>query len=314
MTFKVTVVKRTSKKPTGRQSTSSVFPLTLELPTDSPTVADLKAAINDKVGYLSPSRQRLTNSDNKPLLDDDKQLNSGGVVPGDTIQLKDLGPQIAWKTVFLTEYFGPLFIHPLIYLYGPAIYGKNFQHSKMQQYVLVMVLAHYAKRELETLFVHRFSNATMPMFNIFKNSFHYWVLSGLLLAGGVYGPWSSASAVKGTIQAQDGFLNACVGVWAIAELCNLRCHMMLSNLRPKGTKQRKIPRGFAFELVSCPNYLFESIAWAAVTVMTLNPAALIFSAVSVGQMLIWALKKHRNYRKEFKDYPRGRKSMFPFIL
>ena len=28
--------------------------------------------------------------------------------------------------------------------------------------------AHYAKRLLETIFVHRFSNATMPIMNLFK--------------------------------------------------------------------------------------------------------------------------------------------------
>ena len=45
------------------------------------------------------------------------------------------------------------------------------------------------------------------------------------------------------------------------------------------------------------------------------PLAYLFLAVSTYQMAVWAIKKHRNYKKEFgKEYPRGRKAMFPFVL
>ena len=38
-------------------------------------------------------------------------------------------------------------------------------------------IAHYAKRILETLFVHRFSHATMPIRNLFRNCAYYWIFA-----------------------------------------------------------------------------------------------------------------------------------------
>lgn len=55
-----------------------------------------------------------------------------------------------------------------------------------------------------------------------------------------------------------------------AELSNLKTHLTLASLRPKGTKVRQVPRGYGFNTVSCGNYFFESIAWVAFTGLTLN--------------------------------------------
>ncbi|EPQ29767.1 uncharacterized protein PFL1_02440 [Pseudozyma flocculosa PF-1] len=308
-TFTVTVDKRVAPgKPASRG-----FPLTLTLPNAQPTLANLKAAIAAKSARLTAERQRITTEDKKPLLDDARSLPDLGVQPGQTLYVKDLGPQVGWATVFFTEYAGPLWIHPLMYTFAGTIWRKQFEPSRMQTLALLLVLAHYAKRELETLFVHRFSNGTMPLFNIFKNSFHYWILSGVFLAFGVYSPYYSRDRLQGTLQDSDAFLAGCTAVFVLAELANAYCHLILSWLRPAGTRVRKIPRGFAFELVSCPNYTFEILAWSAFTVLTLNPAAAAFAAVSAGQMAIWAVKKHKAYKREFgKDYPR-RKVLVPFV-
>lgn len=45
-------------------------------------------------------------------------------------------------------------------------------------------------------------------------------------------------------------------------------HITLRNLRPVGTKQRAIPYGYGFNLVSCPNYTFEIIGWTVMSIMT----------------------------------------------
>ncbi|KAJ1022546.1 hypothetical protein NDA16_003535 [Ustilago loliicola] len=309
MAFTVTIEKRSAPgKPASKG-----FPLTVTLASAQSTLAEVKKQIASASRKLTPERQRITTEDKKPLLDDDASLSSLGVSSGQTLYVKDLGPQIGWKTVFLTEYAGPIFIHPLFYYLGPKIWHREFVHSKVQTVALSLAVAHYVKREIETLFVHRFSNGTMPLFNIFKNSTHYWFLSGFLLAPFIYSPWFSAASVAGTIQDSNKFIFGTAAVWALAELSNAYTHIILKNLRPAGTKVRKIPRGFAFELVSCPNYFFEFVAWAAFTVLTLNPASALFAAVSTGQMWVWAVKKHKNYKKEFgKEYPK-RKAMFPFI-
>jgi very-long-chain enoyl-CoA reductase len=88
-----------------------------------------------------------------------------------------------------------------------VFYGRAVQHSKLQKYVYAMVMAHFVKRELETLLyvscfslggaasfgllgpsvtvvlkaplfpfsVHRFSHATMPLRNIFKKYAFNWL-------------------------------------------------------------------------------------------------------------------------------------------
>lgn len=43
----------------------------------------------------------------------------------DHLNFRDLGPQIAWKTVFLLEYAGPLFIYPLFYCRPSILYGSG---------------------------------------------------------------------------------------------------------------------------------------------------------------------------------------------
>ncbi|KAF8311714.1 hypothetical protein DL93DRAFT_1379465 [Clavulina sp. PMI_390] len=307
------------------------LPVTLEFPgktAQTLRVDEVKKALAAKFPRFTIYRQKLSLPNAKPALADEKTVaevvfdankgaelaKTGGEAAEVELWVKDLGPQISWQTVFVIEYIGPLFIHPLIYHLPKVFFRSDFQHSRLQQLVYALVLAHYVKRELETLFVHRFSHATMPARNIVKNSAHYWILSGLFLAGAVYGPWYSAPRLNGTLFNSDKWLLGWGALFVVSELFNLSAHLTLRALRPAGTKTRGIPRGGLFELVTCPNYFAETMAWVAITAVTASPIVAIFLVVSVGQMVIWAAKKHRAYKKEFGDkYPRGRKVMFPFI-
>ncbi|KAI0314305.1 3-oxo-5-alpha-steroid 4-dehydrogenase-domain-containing protein [Amylostereum chailletii] len=303
----------------GRSSLTKALPISLDLGKDvnTATVADVKVALAAKFPKLYVERQKVSLKDDKKTLADESTLASVGLSDGGELALKDLGPQINWKTIFLVEYAGPLVIHPLVYHFSDVFYRGPVQHSQLQKYMYAMVLAHFAKRELETLFVHRFSHATMPAFNIIKNSAHYHFLAGLFIAYPVYSPTYSANSpyIVGTIRDNPNFLLGCVAVWLFSELSNLKTHWTLRNLRPAGTRRRALPYGYGFSLVSCPNYFFELVAWVVISVMTGSWAAWLFTVVATGQMAVWAQKKHRAYKKEFgKEMPRGRKAMIPFIF
>jgi very-long-chain enoyl-CoA reductase len=172
-----------------------------------------------------------------------------------------------------------------------------------------MIVLHFLKREYETLYVHKFSLATMPLFNIFKNSAHYWVLSGVWLAYWIYSP-SSYTALSSPTTTYLDIIGTIL--YLFGEISNFKTHLTLSKLRSKGGTERGIPRGYGFGLVTCPNYLFEMIAWTGILLVTRSGATVLFNAVAYVQMRIWAVKKERAYRAEFPETYRKKKyQIFP---
>eukprot|EP00162_Nutomonas_longa_P017657 comp24285_c0_seq1/m.60074 comp24285_c0_seq1/g.60074 ORF comp24285_c0_seq1/g.60074 comp24285_c0_seq1/m.60074 type:complete len:146 (+) comp24285_c0_seq1:1-438(+) len=145
----------------------------------------------------------------------------------------------------------------------------------------------------------------MPLLNLFKNCWYYWFFGG-----------SMGYVINNPKFTETSLEVAYVGlaIFTLAELGNFYVHVSLRNLRPPGSKERKIPYGWPFALVSCPNYTFEVIAWIGFNVLAFSVIGVAFCIVGFLQMTVWALGKHRNYRKEFSNYPRGRKAIVPFVI
>ncbi|GFQ93866.1 probable very-long-chain enoyl-CoA reductase art-1 [Trichonephila clavata] len=279
------------------------------------TIYDIKKEIHKIKRTLHPNRQALRLDARGKFLSDSLSLHSVEFKSQNKqLYLKDLGPQIGWKTVFLLEYAGPLALYVATYLRPPFIYGADA--TKPMHPVINIAVAcwvfHYSKRLLETLYVHRFSHATMPLRNLFKNCSYYWAFGFFI---GYYANHPLYTAP--TCQMQ---IYGSLAAFILAELGNLSIHLALRNLRPEGSNERKIPVPtgnpftWLFNLVSCPNYTYEVMAWISFSVMTNCLPAGLFTLAGFYQMAVWAQGKHRNYKKEFSNYPKGRKAIIPFIL
>jgi very-long-chain enoyl-CoA reductase len=280
------------------------------------TSTDLNSAIHKMHPKYYADRQRLYRPAKEAGARPVALKHDDALADGEGLLFKDLGPQILWKTVFIVEYLGPLLLYPLFYSQPAWIYGdavSTVQTSWAEEVQLSALVAwtfHYAKREVETLFVHRFSHATMPIANIFKNCTYYWGFAAFVsyfINHPLYTPPSEDLAYTGMV------------MFYFMEVGNLSCHLALRALRPAGTRLRAIPTGGLFNYVTCPNYTYEILAWVGFNLMTCTVAGFLFMCAGAFQMFIWAAGKHRNYKVEFngkdgKDcYPINRKIIVPFI-
>lgn len=150
----------------------------------------------------------------------------------------------------------------------------------------------------------------MPFRNVFKNSFHYWVLAGLNIAAWIYAPSAPTAKEPNSLVMFAGLI-----LYGVGEMLNLQAHLTLMNLRSPGGTERAIPEGWMFDLVTCPNYMTEAISWLGVLLVSnFSWSVVVFIIASVGQMMQWAKKKESRYRKEFgTKYNKKRYTMLPGI-
>ena len=301
--------------PARTQSTPSHASTTLLPPIHPPTqatVADLQAAFAAAKPKFYPSRQRFTLTatapgDKRPqALSAGKKLSDYGLSEGGSLIFKDLGPQIGYSTVFFWEYFGPLVAYALVYAFPSIVYpwavkGKGWGAAPsippkhpVQALALAYWTFHYAKRLVETFFVHKFSHGTMPLTNLFKNCAYYWGFAAYVsyfVNHPAYTPPPTGLAA---------------GLLALALLCqaaNARAHIILAGLRPAGGAAGgyAIPRGFPFDglRVTCANYTAEVAGWALFALAVRSLAAGLFITAGALQMAVWAKAKHARLRRIF---------------
>ena len=164
---------------------------------------------------------------------------------------------------------------------------------------------HFARRASESLFLHRYGKKAVSLSDAALEYVYYWGFAAWI-------GWAIARpgfSIDVSPLSWTGLFLFCTG-----ESGNFSTHVMLSRLRPKGTTLRRVPRGLWFELVSCPNYLFEIVSWVGFALIARVPGAYVFLALSAAILAGWANTRHAAYRAEFPAYPPQRKRLVPFVF
>jgi len=128
------------------------------------------------------------------------------------------------------------------------------------------------------------------------------------------GRWVSHLGSYGVAWLADPRFLAGAALFLAGFVLNLRADAALRALRAPGEQAYRIPRGGAFELVSCPNYAAELLEWIGWAVATWSLAGAAFAVYTAANLVPRALAHHRWYRATFPDYPAGRKAIVPWLL
>ncbi|KII73480.1 putative very-long-chain enoyl-CoA reductase art-1 [Thelohanellus kitauei] len=224
----------------------------------------------------------------------------------------DLGLQVGYRATYLMEYLSALIPFLLFYLYFERNYSKINPDITLNTRLSAFCWCfHFLKRIYESMYIHKFSRGTMPVYSLLRNCIYYGGFSTFLgfyinrLSGKHFVPLHSMAFVA-------AFLFFCY--------CNWECHMLLSSLRKdENDRVRHVPvpndhfPTYLFNLVSFPNYFYEILTWISFSCLTSSCPSFIFTVCGATIMIKWAKEKHREYLRD-PSYPRNRRAIVPYIF
>lgn len=103
-------------------------------------------------------------------------------------------------------------------------------------------------------------------------------------------------------------------IFVLGYRINRKADAMLAALRKPGESGYKIPRGWLYEKISCPNYFGEFLVWTGWAVATWSTAGLVFLIWTLANLLPRAMENQRWYHEKFPDYPVERKVVIPYVF
>lgn len=187
--------------------------------------------------------------------------------------------------------------------------GTNSFNSYVWILFLVWIL-HYANRSFIYPLRIKATPKQIPvfivlnaiLFNFMNAGLNGYFLSNLANTEDYNSDWLSS------LHFITGAILFCVGAFI-----NLKSDTILINLRKPGETGYKIPKGFLFDYVSSPNLFGELIEWSGFALMAWNLPALTFMVWTFANLVPRAKNHHDWYKKQFADYPKERKVIFPFL-
>lgn len=173
--------------------------------------------------------------------------------------------------------------------------------------MILLFLVHYIHRSFVYPFMIRTRGKKMPLV-IMLSAVLFNTVNGSLL-----GAWFADYAQYSSDWLRSFPFIAGIVLFLSGMCINWYADYRLIQLRGKNETGYKIPQGGLFEYVTSPNLLGEIMEWGGYALLTWSLPALAFFIWTCANLIPRAIANRRWYRRQFPDYPAGRRILFPFF-
>lgn len=198
-------------------------------------------------------------------------------------------------------------------------------------FLSAMVLVHMSRRSIECVFVHVFSPRPLGLHNLLLMWAYYAFMPLALflelvveVLEGVVSPTPVRFSLSGMFS-----VGIAIELFLLASVLQFSSHRILALLRQPSEANKSaraqgsapsyaytVPKGGAFEYVSCPHYLAELLIYTSFAIVSRGtPGSLLLLAFVSITMIMQSVKSHEWYRKNFAAQKLGnRTAIIPFLL
>ncbi len=190
----------------------------------------------------------------------------------------------------------------------PVVYLAAGERHPVGDVLVAVWLAHYIHRTLVWPWIVQRQARPFPAITA-AAGFGFNVVNGVFLG------WFVARIADYPADwFSDPRLAVGAALFVLGAALNISSDYRLTALRARASGGDVLPRGGAFELVSCPNLAGEIIEWTGFALMSWSLPGLAFALWTAANLIPRALWRHRWYRERFPDYPGNRRAVVPWLL
>ncbi|CAJ1953144.1 unnamed protein product [Sphenostylis stenocarpa] len=211
----------------------------------------------------------------------------------------------AEKQIKLSSKAGMLLLYTPAFLAGLASFWI-FPHEGLRSTLLQSaVTLHFFKRVFEVLFIHKYSGG-MALDSAIPITLSYFLSAATMTY--------AQHLTQGLPEPPINLLYPGIVMFVVGIIGNFYHHCLLSNLREKGEKEYKIPKGGLFEFVICPHYLSEIIQFYGISFISQTLYTLCFTVGTTFYLLGRSYSTRKWYLSKFEDFPKDVKAIIPFVF